>query len=290
VRALLAAERVRFGRRRDLWLLVLLVPVILAVMFVADFNSVTAVPQIEVFFDPPDPVAEAQIREQQLAEWRAGLATQLPPFAFPASLLKVASNVVPVILLAIYLATAHVAGEFEWGTVRTVHLTSSRVAAMAVRVVVLVGLVAIVVAAGLLFASIAPFLLTFDGKPVQDYGAPVPDLVSTLLSRFLAMLPFIAVPVLLAVVARSIGLAFLLTLLLFVADAAVTGAPIWTNSGVSWVPAVTITGSVGRMLGGEGSPLTDVVPVAVSLAALMAWAILPVVAAVAWFRRIDLNE
>jgi hypothetical protein len=44
------------------------------------------------------------------------------------------------------------------------------------------------------------------------------------------------------------------------------------------------------MLGGEGSPLTDVVPVAVSLAALMAWAILPVVAAVAWFRRIDLNE
>ena len=290
MRALLAADRVRFGRRRDLWLLLALVPVILAVMFVADFNSTTAVPQIDFFFDPPDPVAEAELRAQQLAEWRAGVATQLPTYAFPASLLKVAGNVLPVILLAVYLATALVAGEFEWGTVRTVHLTSSRVAAMAVRVGVLIGLVGLVVAVGLLFASILPFLLTFEGKPVQDYAAPVPDLVSTLLSRLAAVLPFVAVPVLLAVVARSIGLAFLLTVLLLVADVAITGAPIWTGSPASWVPALTITGSVGRMLGGDGMPQAAVVPVGVSLGALVAWVVLPIAGAIALFRRIDLNE
>ena len=44
---------------------------------------------------------------------------------FPASLLKVAGNIVPLILLAIYISRRPwSAGEFEWGTVRTLHLTS----------------------------------------------------------------------------------------------------------------------------------------------------------------------
>jgi hypothetical protein len=290
VRALLAAERVRFGRRPDVRLLVALIPVILAVLYVNAFNSVTTQPQVDFFFDPPDPVAEAELRAQQLAEWRAGLAAELPAFAFPASLLKVTGNFLPVILLAVYFATALVAGEFEWGTVRTVHLTSSRVAAMAVRILFIVLLVAIVVGVALLLFSILPFLLSFEGKPLQEFAAPVPDLATTLGSQVVTVFPFIAIPVLLSVLARSSSIAFLLTLLLFVADLAIAGAPIWAGSGVPWVPALTISGSVGRMIGGEATQFATLVPVGVSLAAVLAWSAFPAVAAVAWFRRADLNE
>lgn len=290
MRALLAAERVRFGRRPDIRLLVVLIPVILAVLYVNAFNSATTPPQQEFFFDPPDPVAEAELSAQLLAEWHAGLAAQLPQFAFPASLLKVTGNVLPVILLAIYFGTALVAGEFEWGTVRTVHLTSSRVAAMAVRILFIILLVAIAVAIALLLVAVLPFLLSFEGKPLQEFAAPVPDLASTLASQLVAVLPFIAIPVFLSVLARSSSIAFLLTLLLFFADLAIAGAPIWAGSGAPWVPAVTVSGSVGRVLGGESTQFASLVPVGVSLAAVLVWAVLPVVAAVAWFRRADLNE
>ena len=65
-----------------------------------------------------------------------------------------------------------------------------------------------------------------------------PDLVSgAIVSRLLLVLPFIAIPVLMAVLTGSTGLAFLLTLLLFVGDVAITGAPLWATSPVPWVPA-----------------------------------------------------
>jgi len=290
VRHLLAADRVRFGRRRDLWILIALVPVILAVMFVADFNGVTSPPQFDFFMEPPDPVAEAELRAQMLAEWRQQMLVQVPAFAFPASILKVAGNFVPVILLSIYLATALVAGEFEWGTVRTVHLTSSRGRMLAVRVGVVVILIGVVVGIGLLFGAIIPFVLSVEGAPLQGYAAPVPEFWAQLANRLVVLLPFIAIPVLMAVVARSIGAAFLLTLLLFVADAAVTGAPIWSGSPAPWVPGITISGSVSRLIGGDDSPQALLASAAVSFGALLAWAVIPVAAAIARFRRLDLNE
>jgi hypothetical protein len=289
MRHLLAAEWVRFGHRRDLRILVVLVPVILAIMFVADDRGVTTPPQTEFFIDPPDPVLEAQLRAQMLAEWHASLAGQLPAFAFPASLLKVAGNVGPVILLAIYLATALVAGEFEWGTVRTVHLTSPRGRTLAVRVLVVGILVGFVVALGLLSAAVIPFLLSVEGAPLNDYAAAVPDFWAGLADRLVVLLPFIAMPVLMAVLARSIGVAFLLTLLAVVADLAVTGAPIWSSSPAPWLPAVTMTGSISRLLGGTGSPIAAMAPAAVSFAAVLAWGIVPVVLAIAWFRRMDVE-
>ena len=65
---LLAADWVRFGRRLDLRFVVVLVPVILALMFVMEFNTLTTPPQADFFFDPPDPVAEADMRAQMLAD------------------------------------------------------------------------------------------------------------------------------------------------------------------------------------------------------------------------------
>jgi len=290
VRHLLAADRVRFGRRRDLWILVALVPVILALMFVSEFNSVTTPPSFGFFMDPPDPVAEAEMRAQFLADFRQQMLAQVPAFAFPASLIKIAGNFGPVVLLSIYLATALVAGEFEWGTVRTVHLTSSRGRTLAVRVGVVVGLIALVVAIGLLFGTILPFLLSVEGKPLQGYAAPVPDFWAGMAYRLAIQLPFIAVPVLMAILARSIGFAFLLTLLFFVADLAITGAPFWSTSPVPWVPAVTISGAISRLLGGSDSPLALLVPVSVSFGALLAWAATPILVAIARFQRLDLNE
>jgi len=290
VRHLLAADRVRFGRRRDLWILIALVPVILAVMFVADFNGVTTPPQFDFMMEPPDPVAEAELRAQMLAEWRGQMLTQVPAFTFPAGLLKVAGNFVPVILLSIYLATALVAGEFEWGTVRTVHLTSSRGRTLAVRVAAVGIMICTVIGIGLLLATIIPFLLSVEGAPLQTYAGPVPEFWAGLANRLAVLLPFIAIPVLMAVVARSIGAAFLLTLLFFVADLAITGAPVWATSPAPWLPAVTVSGSVSRLIGGDDSMQALVAPAAVSFGALLAWAVVPVAGAIAWFRRIDLNE
>jgi len=287
---LLAADRVRFGHRRDLWILVALVPVVLAVMFVAEFNGVITPPQYQFFIDPPDPVAEAEMRAQMLEEFRRQLVVQLPAFAFPASLLKVAGNIGPVILLSIYLATALVAGEFEWGTVRTVHLTSSRGLTLAVRVGVVVLLIGLVIGIALLLGAVLPFLLSVEGVPLQRYAAPVPDFWGAMAERLAVQLPFIAVPVLMAVLARSIGFAFLLTVLFFVADVAITGAPIWASSPTPWIPAVTISGSISRLLGGPDVPLYSLAPPAVSLAALLAWGAIPVMLAIARFRRMDLAE
>lgn len=290
MRHLLAADRVRFGRRRDLWILVALLPVILALMYVAEFNGVITPPQSQFFMDPPDPVAEAEMQEQMLASWRQQLEASLPSFAFPASMAKVASNFVPLILLAVYCATALVAGEFEWGTVRTVHLTSSRWRTLAVRVGVVVGLVAVATALALLLAAIIPLFLTAEGRPLQQYAVPVADLWGTIASRLLIVLPFIAIPVLMAVLTGSTGLAFLLTLLLLLGDAAVTGAPFWTGSPAPWLPALTLTGSITRVVAGPDTPLTQVAPGWVTIVSLIAWSIIPIVLAVLRFRRVDINE
>jgi hypothetical protein len=154
-------------------------------------------------------------------------------------------------------------------------------------VVLLIGLV---VGIGLLFGAIVPFLLSVEGAPLQGYAAPVPEFWADLANRLVVLLPFIAIPAFMAVVARSIGTAFLLTLLLFVADVAVTGAPFWSTSPVPWVPAITLSGSVSRLIGGDDSPQALVASAAVSFGALLAWAVVPVAAAIARFRRLDLNE
>ena len=242
---LLAADWVRFGRRRDLRFVVVLLPVILAVMFVIEFNTLTTPPQADFFFDPPDPVAEADMRAQMLAEWRDRLVVELPAFTFPASLVKVSGNIGPLALLAIYLAIALVAAEFEWGTVRTLHLTSSRGRTLAVRTGVVVGMVAVATALGLVLAAIIPFLLSVEGRPLQDYAEPVPGLLSEVGMRILAVLPFVSIPILIAVLTRSMSLAFLLTVLFFVADLALTGsAQFWqARRHCHWIPAMTVTGS-----------------------------------------------
>lgn len=93
-----------------------------------------------------------------------------------------------------------------------------------------------------------------------------------------------------AVLARSTGFAFLLILLFFAADLAATAAPFWSVSPVPWIPALTVSGSISRILGAPDAPLALLAPAGVSTAALLAWAVLPVAAAIFRFRRLDLNE
>ena len=160
------------------------------------------------------------------------------------------------------------------------------------RIGVVTGLVALATALGLVLAAIIPFLLSVEGRPLQDYAQPVQGLLSEVGIRILAVLPFVSIPVLVAVLSRSMSLAFLLTVLFFVADLALTGsAQFWLASPVPWIPAVTVTGSISRLLlGSEDQFLAALAPQSVSLVALLAWSVLPVVAAIARFRRIDIEE
>ena len=287
---LLAADRVRFGRRKDLWGLALFVPLMLAAIFLSEFNGLTTPPQDDFFIDPPDPVMQAQMHDQVMADFRQRVAQDLPAFAFPASLVKVAGDVAPLILMALYLATALIAGEFEWGTVRTLHLTTSRARTLAVRLLVILGFMGVMAAVGLLFAAIAPFLLSFEGKPLQAFAQPAPDVLPEVGTRLLVVLPFISIPALMAVLGRSTAAAFILTLLFVVADLAITGLPVWMDSPAPWVRVLTVSGSITRLLGGEDAPLATIAPAWVSIVALASWAIIPAVAAIGLFRRLDLNE
>lgn len=289
MRRLLAADRVRFGRRRDLWILVAVVPLVMGVLFVMEFNTLTTPPSMDVVTDPYDPVAEADIRAQMLASWRDQMAIELPAFAFPASLLKLIGNLGPPALLAIYLAVALTAGEFEWGTVRTLHLTTSRGRTLAMRFLVIVGLLGIALLLALALGAVLPFLMSVEGVPLQSSAVATPDLLAQILLRCAIVLPFAAVPALLAVLTRSMSLAFLLTVLLLAADVALASTPFWATSAIPWLPAITITGSINRLLS-PGSDIARIVPAGLSIAALLAWGTLPMLLAIARFRRLDINE
>ncbi|MGH2512298.1 MAG: hypothetical protein ACRDGQ_06395 [Candidatus Limnocylindrales bacterium] len=286
---LLAADLVRFGRRRDVLLLLVLVPVMIGLLYLNDFNrTVQGIHEVlNIDLGPsPDPNLLAQVQ----AQLHQQTIEQMPAFAFPASLVRIATEPIGVILFGLYLAIALTAGEFEWGTVRTIHLTVDRTAALTVRIGLITGLVLLTLAVGIFIGTIAPFLMSIDGTPLQHFAAPVPDLGPALAARVLCILPFVSIPFLASVLTRSTGLAVLLTVLILVVDVAVTETPFWAGSPIPWLPDVTITGSITRLLSGDGSPFAQLGPAWLAVGALIGWSVLPVVAAIARFRRLDLTE
>ena len=62
------------------------------------------------------------------------------------------------------------------------------------RVGVVVGLVAVATALGLVLAAIIPFLLSVEGRPLQDYARPSPASCRKIAVRILAVLPFVVDP------------------------------------------------------------------------------------------------
>jgi len=286
---LLAADLVRFGRRRDVWLVLILVPLMIALLYLNDFNrTVQGIHEVlNVDLGPnPDPNLLAQVQ----AQLHQQIADQMPAFAFPASLVRVATNPLGVILVGLYLGIALTAGEFEWGTVRTIHLTASRWSVLAVRVGLISGMVLMTMAIGIIFAAIAPFFMSIDGTPLQHFAAPVPNLGPALAVRVLCVLPFIALSILVSVVTRSTGLALLMTVLVLVVDVALTDTPFWQQSPIPWLPGTTITGSITRLLSGDDSSIAALIPAWGSVIAVIGWSVLPVVAAILLFRHLDLTE
>ncbi len=286
---LLAADLVRFGRRRDVWLVLILVPLMIALLYLNEFNrTVQSIHEVlNVDLGPnPDPNVLAQVQ----AQLQQQTAEQMPAFAFPASLIKIATNPIGVILVGLYLAIALTAGEFEWGAIRTIHLIADRSAVLAVRIGLILGLALLTLAVGLIFGTIAPFLMSIDGTPLQHFAAPVSDLGPALVVRVLCILPFISVPILISVVTRSTGLAVLLTVLVLVVDVALTATPFWQESPVPWLPGTLISGSISRLLGGDQSVFAAFTPAWLAVVALLGWSILPLAGAVLLIRRLDLTE
>jgi len=286
---LLAADLVRFGRRWDIWLVLILVPLMIALLYLNDFNrTVQGIHEVlNIDLGPnPDPNMVAQVQ----AQLQQQTAEQMPAFAFPASLIRIATNPIGVILLALYLGIALTAGEFEWSTIRTIHLIAGRAAVLVARIGLIFGMVLLTMAIGIVFGTIAPFLMSIDGTPLQHFAAPVPNLGPALALRVLCVLPFISIPILISVVTRSTGLALLLTVLVLVVDVALTETPFWQDSPLPWLPGTLISGSISRLLAGDQSSLAAFVPAWLSVIALIGWSILPLAGAVLLFRHLDLTE
>ena len=182
------------------------------------------------------------------------------------------------------------AGEFEWGTVRTIHLTSSRGRTLATRFLVIVGLlgIALLARAG---ARGDPAVPDERGRrAAAGLRGHDPDLLAQILLRCAIVLPFAAIPALLAVLTRSMSLAFLLTVLLLAADLALASTPFWTTSPIPWLPALTDLGFDQPPAESRVGHRAVSCPASVSVVALLAWGILPMLLAIARFRRLDINE
>ena len=117
-----------------------------------------------------------------------------------------------------------------------------------------------------------------------------PDLLGGILLRLAAVLPFAAIPALLAVLTRSISLAFLLSVLFIALDLAIVAMPFWTTSPAPWLPRLTLSGSIIRLLGSPEASIAVGARRRWRCVALLGWGVLPMLAAVARFRRMDLNE
>ena len=134
------------------------------------------------------------------------------------------------------------------------------------------------------------FVLPGEGTSLQGLARPESYLTPQVDARMAVILDFIGIPVWMAILSRSTGLAFVLTLLFFFADLMVSGLPLWRDSLLGWLPSMTVTGSISRVMGAGDPSMPGLVPAWVSFVAMIGWAAAAVVLAIARLQHTDLND
>jgi ABC-type transport system involved in multi-copper enzyme maturation permease subunit len=188
---LMRAELLRLRRRRSLQAIVLAVPLIVGVLFVLGYNSLTEQPPFDAaayrqeLMDggfglglPPEQLepllAETiEAQRQQIAQQDANDRLIRATYAFPFSLVQVLGNGTFVLLALILLTATTIGDEFGWATIRSSLIASSRRGSFLV-----VRLAAMVVAGVLIFGllvvlgTVLPLVLSI---PPSKLPATLPD-------------------------------------------------------------------------------------------------------------------
>jgi hypothetical protein len=172
MRSLLRADWLRIRRRWDVWIIVLGIPVLTLLAYVAGASS-SGNASVQFSGDVP-----ADIKAQALAAEAAMRAFQALPYQFPRSIVTMAQGATLWLVVgAAFLAASMLGSEFSWGTIRNVALfRPDRLRYLAARLLWLASLVLMIFVAVVALGAIAPMLVRVDpGNP----SALTPDLVNS---------------------------------------------------------------------------------------------------------------
>jgi hypothetical protein len=160
--SLLRADWLRIRRRWDVWIIVLGIPALALLAYVAGAISAGNV-NVQTFGDVP-PEYQQQIAAEAAAEEAAQRAFFALPYQFPRSIATMVEGATMWLVLgAAYLASSLLGSEFSWGTIRNVALfRSDRLRYLGARLVWLVGLVLVTFAAVVALGAIAPAVVRVD--------------------------------------------------------------------------------------------------------------------------------
>ena len=209
---MIAAELLRFRKRRSLQVIVFAIPLLVAFFFAAGFLSIKDIP----VFDPVafrqdlidqgccigmDPETQEAFLGDMVANEQSNyhqqdtlIRNQRAIFAFAQSVVTALGNG-PILLLALILLTATTIGdEFAWGTIRTSLLASSRRRAfLGVRLGGLALTSIAVIVLMMIVGTVMPFVLGVAGSrlpepmPAVDPGALIVLAVGLLLASLMAI-------------------------------------------------------------------------------------------------------
>lgn len=283
MRALLLAERLRVGRRADVWILLLLVTAITVIGYFSGLSSATSMGSYPGDDLPPDVLKQIEEASREA----------LGAYAFPRSIQTGLAGGRPLILmLTAYLAAAITGADFEYRTIRT-----SLVARGDRRGFVLVRLASVVFVAGCLLAA-ATLLSIILPQIAVAAGTDFPQVTGPDAAGALGMLgATLLTIVLIAGLTTAFTIAFrnpvvgiALTLATALADAGVVG--LITRLGGEDAPLrwVTPLGNAQLLFDRANDIITGPDwPTGLAVALGLGWAALTCVGAVALLLRADVN-
>ena len=325
---MIAAELLRFRKRRSLQVIVFAIPLLVAFFFAAGFLSLKDIPAFDaaayrqelldqgccIGMEPND---QEQFlndmvgnQQQQYDQQDTFIRNSRAVFAFPQSIVTALGNG-PILLLALILLTATTLGdEFAWGTIRTALLASSRRRAfLGVRLggLALTSLTVIVLM--ILVGTVMPFLLGVAGSRLPE-PMPAVDVAALgvlALGLFFASLMAIGFAAFVTLMLRSGALTLVGGLVYLAIEAAILtlltrfeafqekGALAWVLDAFPLHGMTTLFRVAGEAASGLrtfAGPITDrsIDATFVPLVALAVWAAIFVSLAMVRFQRMDIVE
>jgi ABC-type transport system involved in multi-copper enzyme maturation permease subunit len=290
----LRADWLRLRGRPDIWLAALMVPTLVALgLIAAYFEAITQVgpgpgPR------PPDMPLPPEIT--------AGMEYVRRPFTIPQVWLTALGSSGLLTFAVTFLAIATLGAEFSWGTLRTSLLAGTSrtdfvVARLTALALVAVGLLLLT---GAVATVIAIALTILDGGLPTVEGPSIVGVVEVYGALTLTTCAFASVAVLLTLVTRSMIAATILMAAYVLSESLVLGSAVWSGHPTTWAQALSLVGSTESLLADARLTAGDLTVVAgtataqlpgwVSLAAVLAWVLLPALIALLRFKRMDVRE